>query len=88
MTAKKLGEQPADRWETSIPEGTALTSVGLTKRELFAGLAMNAILKNNEILNGLLIGSTVKVMNAVSILARFYADELLTELAATDEQPL
>jgi hypothetical protein len=60
--------------DTICPDGTRTEplQVGLTKREYFAGLAMQAIVSNTS----LLADKDMVVRNAI-----YYADELLKQLS-------
>ena len=66
--AKELGKQPINS-TTTMWEDCKITVVGLTKREYFAGLALQGLLHN----------SWIKYHEATKMAVE-YADELLEEL--------
>jgi len=56
---------------------------GLTKREYFAGLAMQGILSNSELFNGLVESNDGNAMDVVAVAAANQADAMLAELEKT-----
>ena len=75
----KNGDKPINPVLTQSPSLQNDTSLGLTKREYFAGLAMQGLLAN---CNGGMTsgGSRTFSPNEISKLAVLHADELLKQL--------
>jgi hypothetical protein len=80
MTGKELGGQPA----TGHGDGLGNVFTGLTKREWFAGLAMQGQLSNQGHLKPIAViceRTGLLPINVVAQASVQYADALLTELA-------
>jgi len=75
MPANVVTEEQWDRSSSAAP------AIGLTKREHFAGLAMNGILSNSLLIEELAdMVEGASILKPVSVLSNKYADALLKEL--------
>ena len=75
--AQLLGEEIVD---SMLDPNGGFTQYGLTKRQYFAGLAMQGLLVNGGMTQG---GSTTHSPSGISELAVLHADALLEVLAKT-----
>lgn len=75
------GNDPAFGWKADCGGGSFITSGGLTKREYFAGLAMQAIITSSlkEAMDSAIVLG-ISTEHVVALIAAGHADALLDEM--------